>query len=201
VEPEPDAGRWLSAARAGSAEALGKALETCRNYLLLIAGQQLAPDLNAKGDASDLVQETFLEAQRDFARFQGDSEAALLAWLRQILVHNAASFARRYRATGKREIRREVPIPGNDSTTGSAPGVSDPLPTPSSRAMEKEQAQSLQEALARLPDDYRQAIVLRYLEGRTFEEIGARLNRSPDAARKLWSRALERLRHEWEGPA
>src|SRR5215472_9511436 len=109
------AGPLLEAARAGSREALGQALETCRNYLLLVAGRQLDPDLYAKGGASDLVQETFLEAQRDFARFQGNSEGELLAWLRQILLNNVANFARRYRDTAKRAVGREVAVPGDDS--------------------------------------------------------------------------------------
>jgi RNA polymerase sigma-70 factor (ECF subfamily) len=65
--------------------------------------------------------------------------------------------------------------------------------------MEREQAMALQRALLRLSEEHRQAITLRYLEGRSFEEIGRLLERSPDAARKLWSRAMERLRQEWDG--
>jgi RNA polymerase sigma-70 factor, ECF subfamily len=199
AESAQGAGPLLAAARAGSREALGQALETCRNYLLLVAGQQLDPDLHAKGGASDLVQETFLEAQRDFARFQGTSEQELLAWLRQILVNNVANFTRRYRGTGKRAVGREVGLRAGDSAGAPGLALPDPLLTPSSQAVEREQAQALQNALQRLRDEYRQAIVLRYLEGRSFEEIGRLLNRSPDAARKLWSRAMERLRQEWEG--
>jgi RNA polymerase sigma-70 factor (ECF subfamily) len=194
-----DAGPLLAAARAGSREALGQALETCRNYLLLIAGRQLDPGLHAKGGASDLVQETFLEAQRDFARFQGTSEGELLAWLRQILLNNAGNFARRYRGTDKRDIGREIALAPANSSSAAGPDPAADTPSPSGQLMEKEQAAALQRALARLPDDYRQAVVLRYQEGRSFEEIGRLLNRSPDAARKLWSRAMERLRQEWEG--
>jgi RNA polymerase sigma-70 factor (ECF subfamily) len=65
--------------------------------------------------------------------------------------------------------------------------------------MAREQAQVLWRALERLPEDYRQVILFRFQEDRSFEEIGGLMNRSPDAARKLWSRAMERLRHEWEG--
>ena len=57
-----DFGRLLAEARTGSRQALGQILESCRNYLLLIAGKELTSDLQAKGGASDLVQETFLEA-------------------------------------------------------------------------------------------------------------------------------------------
>ena len=83
AEPVTDCGRWLPEARAGSHEALGQALEACRAYLLLIANQQIDPHLRAKGGASDLVQETFLEAQRDFTHFQGDGIEQFQAWLRE----------------------------------------------------------------------------------------------------------------------
>src|SRR5205085_10055364 len=104
AEPAQEVAQWLPAARAGSRDALGKALEACRGYLLLIANRQLDAALQPKGGPSDLVQETFLEAQRDFAQFQGDSGAELLAWLRQLLLHNLANFKRRYRATDKRQV-------------------------------------------------------------------------------------------------
>jgi RNA polymerase sigma-70 factor (ECF subfamily) len=194
----PDVGELIAAARAGSSDALGQLLETCRRYLLLAANRQLDPQLQAKGGPSDLVQQTFMEAQRDFAHFHGTTEAELLAWLSQLLQNNVANFARGFRGTHKRDIRREVALPGSDSTTAPSGPVAD-TPSPSARAMEQEQAQALASALARLPDDYRQVLMLRFQEQRSFEEIGQLLQRSPDAARKLWARAMERLRQEWEG--
>jgi RNA polymerase sigma-70 factor (ECF subfamily) len=199
VEPGDGSGQWLVAARAGSEAALGNALQACRNYLLLIAGQELDSDLQARGGASDLVQETFLEAKRDFAHFQGTSDAELMAWLRQILVNNVANFTRRHHAA-KREVKREVVLETGDSAQAGSPALLDPMRTPSSQVVVREQSAALHRALARLADDYRQVLVLRYMEGRSFEEIGPLMNRSPDAARKLWSRAMERLRQEWEGP-
>src|SRR5262249_21485567 len=92
-----DAAQWLPAARQGSREALGRLLEACRDYLLLVANKELDPQLQPKGGASDLVQQTFLEAQRDFARFAGNSEEELLAWLRRLLLNNLGDFTRRYR--------------------------------------------------------------------------------------------------------
>jgi RNA polymerase sigma-70 factor (ECF subfamily) len=191
--------RWLSAARGGSQEALGQALEACRGYLLLVAQRELDPALHAKGGASDLVQETFLEAQRDFPRFQGTSETELLAWMRRLLLNNLANFARRYRDTDKRQLGREVALDAEQSTSTPAGAVRADTPTPSVQAMAHEQAQALQRALERLPEDYRQVITLRYQEERSFEEIGAQLKRTPNAARKLWARALERLQEEMEG--
>src|SRR5581483_10218334 len=103
-----DVARRLPEARAGCREALGQVLEAYRTYLLLIANGELDPELRAKGGASDLVQETFLEAHRDFAGFHGDSGEQLQAWLRQLLLHNLANFVRRYRQTDKRQVGREV---------------------------------------------------------------------------------------------
>src|SRR5262249_29616486 len=105
-----DAALRLAAARAGSPEALGQALQACRGYLLLLAQRELDPDLRAKGGAPYLVQETFLEAQKDFAHSQGTSKAELRAWLRQTPLQNRANFSRRYRATAKRRLGREVAL-------------------------------------------------------------------------------------------
>jgi RNA polymerase sigma-70 factor (ECF subfamily) len=198
TESAQNSGELLVAARAGSPEALGKALRACQNYLLLVAGQELAADLHAKAGASDLVQDTFLDAQRDFAQFHGTSEAELLAWLRQILVNNVGKFTRSFR-TRKRAVNREVVLAADDSAGSGGPPVRDPTQTPSTQAVEREQAQALRCAMDRLPDDYRQVLMLRYQEGRSFEEIGPVLNRSADAARKLFARAMQQLKQEWEG--
>jgi len=195
-----DAGRHLAAARAGSREALGEALESCRRYLLLVAQRELDPELQAKGGASDLVQETFLEAQRDFTRFEGTSDAELRAWLRRLLLSQLGHFARRYRDTGKREVAREIPLEVSSSGSGPAAELAGSSATPCAQAMAHEEQQALQDALARLPADYRQVITLRFQEERSFAEIGRLLNRSAEAARKLWVRAMRRLREEWKGP-
>src|SRR5262245_21802963 len=104
---------WIAAARQGCQDALGQALEACRQYLLLVANAELAPDLRGKVGASDVVQDTFLDAQRDFGGFHGCSEDELLAWLRRILLNNLATQERRYRDTTKRQLNREVPLTGS----------------------------------------------------------------------------------------
>ncbi|MBW3600464.1 MAG: RNA polymerase factor sigma-70, partial [Planctomycetes bacterium] len=73
----------LREARAGSHDAVGGALEACRAYLLLIANRELPAEVRQKMGASDVVQETFIEAQRDLRQFLGQSEEELLAWLRR----------------------------------------------------------------------------------------------------------------------
>jgi RNA polymerase sigma-70 factor (ECF subfamily) len=192
-EPPHDPGAWLSAARAGSLEALGQALEGCRRYLLHVARQHLNPDLQVKGGASDLVQETFLEAHRVFPRFQGNSADELRAWLRQLLVHRAAKLGRRYRTTQKRRLSRETALEAGSPTLSAGP-------TPSGQAIAHEQEQSLGHVLELLPEDYRQVISLRYQDGRSFEEIGRLMQRTPNAVRLLWLRAIERVKFELGRP-
>src|SRR5262249_29435580 len=111
--PADDIARHLSAARAGPEPDLGQALEACRGYLLLIAQRECSPQLQAKGGASDVVQQTMLDAVRDFAQFQGGTEDELLAWLRRLLLNNLADFTRQYRATEKRQVGREVMLEVN----------------------------------------------------------------------------------------
>src|SRR5262249_20956798 len=146
TDPSPDVGRWLAEARAGRNDALGQALEACRVYLLLIAAEELAPELRGKGGASDLVQETFLEAHRDFARFPGGAPDEWRAWLRRLLLNTVADFARRYRATTKRNPAREVPLDGSGGPARDLAAADTPA---SGRAIAREQAEAFRAALAR----------------------------------------------------
>jgi RNA polymerase sigma-70 factor (ECF subfamily) len=183
----------IEAAHSGSREVLGHLLESCRQYLLLIANEELGDDLQAKAGASDLVQETFLEAQRDFEQFKGGSEVELRGWLRRILLHNVTNFTRSFRATGMRELGREVSF----SELGNNPLVSRQVPDADLIARERDQA--LADAIQRLPEHYRQVIVWRNYDRLSFAEIGTRTQRSEEAARKLWVRAIENLQELLEG--
>jgi RNA polymerase sigma-70 factor (ECF subfamily) len=198
---EGEVARWLPEARLGRPDALGRLLECYRGYLLLIAQEELDPALRAKTGASDVVQETFLEAQRDLLQFKGGTEAEFRGWLRQLLLHNLANLVRHYRDTAKRQVKREVEIPIPDSSGGGAGGPAAPVPTPSVQAMARESVEVIRRAMEQLPEDYRQILLLRYEEERSFEEIGRRMNRTANAARKLWARAVERLQQVLEyGP-
>jgi len=188
----------LEAARNGTRESLGRVLETCRPYLLLIAGEELDSDLQAKAGASDLVQDTLLEAQRGFADFKGDTHRQLLAWLRRILLNNLANFNRRYRRTQRRQVAREVSLDADPRLSGLLKSDSS---TPSGKTIRREEVEALEQALLKLPEHYRQVIVMRHRENRSFAEIGKQLERSADAARMLWWRALENLAEQLsDGP-
>jgi RNA polymerase sigma-70 factor (ECF subfamily) len=200
AEPAEETARWLTAAQAGSRDALGQVLETFRAYLHLVADREMDPDLKAKGGASDLVQETFLEAQRDFAQFHGTSVEELRAWLRRLLLNNVANFTRQYRQRAKRLVEREVPLEAGGSSHERGAGLAADISSPSGQAVAREQAEALAQAMDRLPPDYRQVLALRHEQQLTFEEIGQQMQRTANAARMLWLRAVERLQKEMGVP-
>jgi RNA polymerase sigma-70 factor (ECF subfamily) len=183
-------------ARQGSTEAMGRLWEAFQEYLWLVARDGLDPRLRGKMGASDIVQETFLEAQRDFHAFRGVTREQLLAWLRRLLLNNLMNHRRLFRHTLKRDLKRETSASG--SNRRADPLASDDT-TPSQVAVRREEEQLLEKALECLPELYRRIIILRNREQRSFAEIGDLTQRSPDAARMLWSRAFERLAEELNG--
>jgi RNA polymerase sigma-70 factor (ECF subfamily) len=194
--PAPCPEELLRRARAGEEGALGRLLDLYRGYLGLLARLQLDRRLQSKVDPSDLVQEAFLEAHRDFPRFRGGTEGELVGWLRQILVSNLANLIRHYLGTQRRDVRLERGLAEDVDRSSHALGgvLAAPGSSPSQHAARREQAVLLAEALHRLPDDYREVIILRHLEGRPFPEVAARMGRSVDSVSKLWARALLLLR-------
>jgi RNA polymerase sigma-70 factor (ECF subfamily) len=192
----PDASDLIRQARGGTTDALGQLLARYGNYLGLLARVEVGRRLQGKIDPADLVQETFLEAHRHFPGFRGQSEPEVAAWLRQIMAGVLSNLLRRYLGTQGRDLRLERELAGELDRSSQAldRGLADPGPTPSKLAVGRERVVLLADALGRLPDDYREAIILRNLEELPFAEVARRMNRSEDAVQKLWVRALAKLR-------
>jgi RNA polymerase sigma-70 factor (ECF subfamily) len=181
-------------ARAGDSVALGRLLESYRNYLRILARTQIDSGLRLRLEPSDLVQETLLEATRDFKRFAGTTERELMIWLRRILIRNLADQAKSSKRQ-RRDRHRQESLEALLDRSGSevADALSRGITCPSAQASRREQAVLLADALAKLPGDYREVVILRNLEHRKFEEIARRMERSSGAVRMLWARALEKL--------
>ncbi|HZU36590.1 MAG TPA: sigma-70 family RNA polymerase sigma factor [Gemmataceae bacterium] len=192
-------GELLKKARAGSRTALGQLLESCRAYLLLVANDNVDADLRSKGGASDLVQQTFLEAQQDFQQFDGQTQGELLNWLRGILRHNLADFRRHYRDRGARQVSQEQPL-SDVELSQLRDRLRADTPLPEDKAAAAEDAGVVRRAISLLPANHRQVVEWRNYEGLPFEAIGKRLNRSAEAARKLWVRAIDQLSTMLEDP-
>src|SRR5262245_23292191 len=153
----PDPVQLLCLARVGEGEALGRLLELYRGYLTMLARLGLTRRLQGKVEPADLVQETFLEAHRHFGGFQGTTEAELVSWLRQILAARLANTVRHYLGTRQRDVRLERDLAErlDQSSRVLEKALLAPQSTPSERAVRREQAVLLADALERLPADYR----------------------------------------------
>jgi RNA polymerase sigma-70 factor (ECF subfamily) len=176
---------------------LGPALERCRTYLRLLAQLNLEPRLRSKLDASDLVQQTLLQAHRAFAQFRGQDETELRAWLRQILARNLAHAARDF-SRDKRDIGRERSIEASlDASSARIEGwLIAQQSSPSQKAEHQEQVTRLADALANLSDAQREAVILHYWQDWTVAAIAEHLGRSKVAVAGLLKRGLQQLRDQ-----
>lgn len=188
----------LMAALAGSNDALGTLMQSCRTYLLVVGERELGNDLQVKISPSDLVQETFAEGRRSLASFSGETPEEFYAWMRGILLNKLAHARRRYLATASRSLHREERQPNHSSITAQAELIVDD-DTPSKLAIRKETAQLVIAALDRLPDHYRAVIQLRNFDLLPFSEIARVMQRSEHELRALWVRAMQRLKRELDG--
>ena len=147
-------------------------------------------------DASDLVQQTLLDAVAQTDQFRGNSEAQFLAWLRQSLANNLVD-AFRYHGRKKRDISRNRSLDEGISKSFLRVDAlaTDSRSTPSQRAATNEQLLRLPSALEALSEAQREAIILLHLQGLKLSETSERLGRSEAAVCGLLHRGLKRL-HE-----
>lgn len=188
---QTDVDTWQSlivAARNGCDQALGEISVRTRNYLLLVAGQQLDRGLHAKFGASDVVQQSLLDACSCFSQFSGNSEGEFRSWIKRIVINNAIDESRRYRQTHSRSTQREVPV-------DSIPGIPDSSQlTASAIAGNRESDARLENAILQLSPKQQQVLSLKHRFGYGYSDIANQLDMSEPAVRMLWSRAITQLK-------
>jgi RNA polymerase sigma-70 factor (ECF subfamily) len=195
-EPFPTT-ELLEQARRGDQEALGRLLEAQRPALLGLAERQLEGRLAVRVAASDVVQLTFLEAHRSFPQFAGSDAREWIAWLQGILEHKLAGAIRDHALLQKRSVHRERSLDDSQTGAGSLKHELDAgLSSPSFKAIRAEDAQRLTQALAALPDDQREAVRLRHLEGWALADIARHFGRTPAATAGLIKRGIQALRRQ-----
>lgn len=178
-----------------SPEVFGNALERFRAYLRLLARLHLTPRLQRKLDASDLVQQTLLQAFRAREQFRGTTDAERAAWLRRILANNLAQAVRQF-STGKRDVGYERSLEQElaASSVRLERWLEADQPSPSDAVEHNERAIRLAEALEQLPPAQREALVLQHWQGWSLAQIGEHLGRGPEAVAGLIKRGLKHLR-------
>lgn len=184
--------RLIETARTNS-EVLGDLLTQYRGLLRIIAAHEIGRSLGRRVDASDVVQQTFLDAQRGFEGFTGAGEPELTGWLKKILQCNIADEVRRHKAV-KRDTRREQsPYFETDSALIKLREPEADQSTASQRAVRGEQAIRLAQILDELPEDQREAVTLRHFEGWSLDEIAEAMGRTYAAAAGLVKRGMAAL--------
>jgi RNA polymerase sigma-70 factor (ECF subfamily) len=176
-------------------------LERFRSYLEMLARMQVRIGLQGKLDASDVVQQTLVQALAGWADFRGKTDAELAAWLRQILARQLSNTVRdlgRQKRDHARERSLEAAL--DRSTCRLELFLAADQSSPSQKAQRNEQLLALADALANLPEAQREAIVLRHLERLRIEEIAQRLERTPAAIAGLLKRGLRSLRSQMRDP-
>jgi RNA polymerase sigma-70 factor (ECF subfamily) len=184
---DPALARLIERARGGEAEAVTDVLERYRAYLRSIASRHLGSPLARRMDASDLVQQTFLEAHRQLDVLFACDEPQLRAALRHILRCNLANAIRDHLYAGKRQAGREE----NCDADLIGPNGD---PSPSMQVAHRELADRFVEIIGELPPDQADAVRMRYFEGLSVGDIAAALGRSRTAAAGLIKRGLVHLR-------
>lgn len=166
-----------------------------QSYLLLLARIRLDRKLKGKIEPSDLVQQTMLEAHQALASFRGDSMAAQAAWLRQILARNMANAVRDL-TREKRDVTRERSIHADlDASASQLEGwLAADQSSPSQQAQRNERAFLLAEALTNLPEQQREAVILRHFHGSSLADIAEELETTTAAVTGLLHRGLKNLR-------
>jgi RNA polymerase sigma-70 factor (ECF subfamily) len=181
-------------------------LENYRDYLRMLARLQLSPRLQAKLDASDVVQQAILQAHASRAQFRGESEAEWLAWLRAILANALAAAARRFAAEA-RDLDRERALEAElEQSSSQLEGLlAADLTSPSERAVRCEELLRLAHAMNHLPPDQRRVVELHHLKGLPVAEVAKLMDRTRPAVVGLLFRGLKKLREllqdEGEGEA
>lgn len=191
----------LQQARGGDEAARGQLLMSFGNYLTLLARVQIGPRLQGKVDEGDIVQETFLDAHRQFAQFRGNSEAEVAAWLRTILAGKLGQVMRRYVHSKGRDVavERELAARLEESSQALDGGLAASISSPSQRAQRRERSVLLADALAKLSEEHREVIILHHLQGLTFGDVAQRLGKTENSVQKTWIRALANLRQKLRG--
>lgn len=197
----PDAEKtkdMLAAAREGEAGAVDRLLGEFREPLRRVIDLRLDPVLSQRVDASDIVQDVLLEANRRLTEYLRSPVMPFHLWLRHLAKDRIIDAHRRHRQAQRRSIDKEQPLhrPAwvDDSSMQLAAQLVDTEKTPASAAIHHELQRRLETALAQLGDDDRDLILMRHHEQLSNQDVAASLGLTEAAASMRYLRALRKLR-------
>lgn len=188
----------IQAATGGDEVAFDAVVKNYAARLRWLIRMRLDPSLRARVSADDVLQEVMLVVSNQIRSLVVDNEGAFWSWLCRVVEQRLIDARRRHLQAAARDARREQAPP---ATTGSAAAPLDALlrddgASPSAKLKKDEQREAIGAALDRLPDSYREVIILRMLEGLSVDETAQIMGRSNGAISVLLTKAVKRLGEE-----
>jgi RNA polymerase sigma-70 factor (ECF subfamily) len=183
---------WQHRLKEEGEHALAEAFEHFRPRLRRMVDLRMDARLAGRLDASDIVQETYLDAAKQLRPYLERPEVSVFVWLRRLAWERMVSLSRRHLKAQKRDIHRELSLPEESSILLARSLLEGE--SPSEKMALEELRDEVRRAVARLPETDREAILLRHFEGLTNKEIAEALGISEPAATMRYGRALLRLK-------
>jgi RNA polymerase sigma-70 factor (ECF subfamily) len=187
----------LAAARDGDETARNRLLERHREALRRMVGLRMDRALQRRVDASDIVQDVLVEANRRLTEYLQSTGMPFSLWLRHLARDRMIDAHRRHHAA-RRNVEREQPLDGRERNDQSAFDlaalVRDRELTPAAAATHHELEIRFQEAIETLEDNDREVVLMRHFEQLSNKDVAEALQISESAAGMRYLRAMRRLR-------
>ena len=189
----------LQQARQGDGSSLGVLLRKYFRYLNSLSHGHLDDRIGIRVGASDIVQETLLEAHRDFEKFSGTSIEEFTGWLRRILFNNLSTAIEKHILADKRDVRKQKSLDqdlgfGDQSHAKFSRFLQQDITSPSTPMQRDESLVQLLGAIDKLSPDFQEVLRLRHFDDLSFNQIAERMGRNSGAVRMMWVRAVDKLR-------
>jgi len=172
----------LERIRVGDRAAWGEFFDRYHDELLFSIRARLGTKLRSMLESEDVFQSVAIEALSALPRFELRHPGSLRGFMNRLVLNKIRDRAGTFAAK-----KRSGAVPLTDSILDRTPGE-EPV-----RYRDPDRYEQLERCLGRLPEDMRQVVIFRKLEGLTSREVAERMRRSDDAVRKLYSRALAKL--------
>ncbi len=184
----------------GDPEAVAELLEEFRGRISRMLAVRMNPRLRGRLDASDVIQDTFMEVHSRLDEYRERNNMPFFLWVRFLAGQKLTQMHRRHLGAGQRDARRELPdalrsMPGATTATLAGCLMSSGI-TPSEVAMRLEDEERLVEVLDGMRELDREVLALRHFEGLSNLEVAALLEIEPSAASRRYVRALARMQEK-----
>ena len=195
--PADDEADLIARAKDGDEVALTELLVIYWAKLRKHVARKVTGPIQGVVDAEDILQQTFLQAMQHIGQFSAHGDSSFYGWLKAIATNCAHDTTRRLtnaKRGGNRRQVRKLAHSDESSMADLVQMLSAGSHTPSGSAARHEEIEAVQRSIESLPDEYRQAVQLRYLEGKSLAETSAEMSRSPRAVQGILDRARKKMR-------